>query len=210
MGNIEYPYIDQGVILTTPLSKDLFNKIDGQLVGLTERIGGTWTDATRPSPSAGVPHPIGWNSDRNVYEYWDGSAWVEFTVGGGGGGPSPLDGLYTCEESVSVLDAVAQSTTSNKVILASADDVLTEAVGIVLTKPTTTTAMVRGFGEVSGYGGLTPGNRIFLSDTPGGLVFDPDFSSIPAEYAIIQRIGTVKNAITIVVQPRVTIEIEAE
>lgn len=208
MGDIEYPYIDQNVVTTTPLHESLFNKIDGQLVGLTERIGGTWTDATRPTPSEGVPHPIGWNNDRNSYEYWDGSAWVEFTVGGGGGGPSPLDGLYTCEVSVSVLDAVAQSTTSNKVILASASDALKEAVGIVLTKPTTTSAMVRGIGEVSGYGGLTPGNRVFLSDTPGDLVFNPDFSSIPPAYKLIQRIGTVKNAITIVVQPRVIIEIE--
>lgn len=208
MGEIEYPYIDQGVILTTPLSKDLFNKIDGQLVGLTERIGGTWTDATRPTPGAEIPHPIGWNNDRNCYECWDGSAWVEFIIGGGGGGPSPLDGLYTCEASVSVLDAVAQSTTSNKVILASASDASKEAVGIVLTKPTTTTAMVRGMGEVSGYGGLTPGNMVFLSTTAGDLVFNPNFSPIPVEYKLIQRIGTVKNAITIVVRPSVIIEIE--
>jgi len=208
MGDIEYPYVDQNVVTTTPLHESLFNKIDGQLVGLTERIGGTWTDATRPTPSEGVPHPIGWNTDRASYELWDGAAWVQIAVAGGGSGPSPLDFLCTCEESIQLRDMVAQSTTANKVILASANNILTEALGCVYSKPTTTTALVRSLGEVKGFAGLTPRDRIFLSTVPGEYLINPDFNPIPPEYKIIQELGVAVSATTIVVAMSHTIQIE--
>jgi len=62
---------------------DDHNKQEYQLEALTERIGGTWTTPTRPTPSAEVPHPVGWNSSLPGYEYWNGSAWVQIAITGG-------------------------------------------------------------------------------------------------------------------------------
>lgn len=208
MGDIEYPYEKRIILSTTLLCPEFITKLDDQVEGVTERIGGTWTDATRPTPSEGVPHPIGWNTDRMAYELWDGTAWVQFAVAGGGSGPSPLDLLCACEESIQVRDMVAQSTTANKVIPACADDVLTEALGCVYSKPTPTTALVRALGEVNGFAGLTPRDRVFLSTVPGEYLINPNFSPIPEEFKIIQRLGTAISTNTIVVTPRVVIEIE--
>lgn len=80
---IQYPY--SKVIRADGVDyvdDDDHNKQEHQLEALTERVGGTWTTATRPTPSVNVPHPIGYNMDLPGYEFWNGSAWV--STGGAG------------------------------------------------------------------------------------------------------------------------------
>jgi len=207
MGEIKYPYPKLKVVSTTPLHEDLFNNPDDQIEGLTERIGGTWDDATRPTPSVGVPHPVGWNTDEECYEYWDGFEWTQFYGGSGGGGGSSVDVLYNCAAEVSVNNWVAQGE-NDTVILASATDKVLEAIGIVVVKPISTIAKVRLLGRVDGFSGLAAQDRLFLSTIAGEHIVNPIFDPMPPLYKIIQRLGIAKNTTEVIVAPNCVVEIE--
>lgn len=209
MGEIQFPYAKLNVVATTPLHHDLFNKPDNQVEGLTERIGGTWTDATRPVPTEGVPHPIGWNLDRECYEYFDGLIWRNLGYGSGSS-PQVVSLVFGCDPSISVRDWVAIASDNDKVVLAAADSIDTAAVGVVNVKINSTTARVLMHGELSGFSGLSPRDLIFLSTTPGEHVVNPSFDPIPSEYKVVQRLGIVKNATTVVIAPGLVVEIESE
>jgi hypothetical protein len=108
--------------------------------------------------------------------------WIEFAAGGGATGPT---GSYGCPITVSVLDVVYLSS-ANTVDQADADDVTKRPlVGIVIAKPTTTSATVLYYGELDGFTGLTPGDTYYLSTTPGQLTA----TAPTASGSIQQRVG---------------------
>lgn len=203
MGDIQYPYQKQNVVQTTPLHEDLFNKIDDQLEGVTERVGGTWTDATRPAPSAGVPHPKGWNGDRGCYEYFDGEKWCSL--------PSASQApaaMFNCAESVSVRDWVAAGASADVVVPAAAGSVDTAAIGVVSAKPSPTKARVLMGGVLGGFIGLSSRDRIFLGTTPGAHVVNQVFDPIPPGFKVIQKLGVAMSATFVVIALGHTIQIE--
>jgi hypothetical protein len=53
------------------------NKQETQLEALTVFGNRTWDTAGRPTPAAGDLYPMGFNTDLLVYEFWNGSAWVQ-------------------------------------------------------------------------------------------------------------------------------------
>lgn len=191
MGAIQYPYPNAKCTTSTKLTENLFNIPGDQLEGLTERIGGTWTSSTRPSPSTGVPHPIGWNTDLGVYEYWSGTAWVQLS--GGGPGPTPTR-IYTCSSGVAVGDWLAKNSMPNTVVFANASSAGTFAFGVCSQKITGTTCVVQRTGELGGFSGLTAGQIYYLDTTNGQMRLAP--SPFPTS-GIIQKIAIAKNADTI-------------
>lgn len=203
MGEIQFPYEKQNVVQTTQLHERLFNTIDDQLEGVTERIGGTWGDATRPTPSVGVPHPIGWNTDRNCYEHFDGEKWCALPAAS----QAPAT-LFDCAVGVSVRDWVAVDTVADAVVPASANSINTVAVGVVCAKVNPTRVRVLFGGEITGFIGLSPRDRIFLDTKPGKHLVNPVFDPIPPGFKAIQRLGTARSATTIIVAVGTVIEIE--
>jgi hypothetical protein len=82
------------------------------------------------------------------------------------------------------------------VIEADATDNTKPAIGFVVAKPTATRAIVKHYGEIGGFSGLTPGATYFL-DTVAGAI-----SAVAPLLLgnIVQRIGFARNATTIVLQ----------
>lgn len=193
MGEIQYPYQKQNVVQATPLHEDLFNKIDGQVEGLTERFGGTWTDATRPTVSVGVPHPAGWNDDRKCYEYWNGVAWLQFSAGGGPG-PTPPIRIYTCPSAIVVGEWLAKDGNPNTVVLADASNKALPALGACKQKLTSTTCDVQRIGELGVFSGLIPGSVYYLDRLAGKMTLPPIDLSLSG---LIQRVGVAKNSTTL-------------
>ncbi len=77
---------------------------------------------------------------------------------------------FTCPAGVSVREVVA-ITSANTVDKADADDATKRpAYGIVVSKPTSTSCIVRLLGELTGFSGLTPGATYYVSTTPGAIV----------------------------------------
>lgn len=107
--------------------------------------------------------------------------------------------VYTCPSAVSVGDAVYISG-SNSVDKADANDVSTfPVIGFVSQKPTTTQAttqaILRYFGELDVFSGLSPGVTYYLSETPGQI------SSVAptAGGSVVQRVGFPRSATTLVI-----------
>lgn len=103
-----------------------------------------------------------------------------------------LGGVYTCLAGVTVGQAVKVSA-SDTVAVTDASSAAGEAQGIVVLKPTTTSAVVVWGGAASVFSGLTPGADYWLSDTPGAITA----SAPTATGSIQQRVGTAKNATTL-------------
>lgn len=79
---------------------------------------------------------------------------------------------YDCDASVTVNMAVYIDGT-NHVAPALAGAGGTPAIGVVIAKPTTTTAKVRGVGKCPGFTGLVAGEEYYLSMITPGLVVTP-------------------------------------
>ena len=96
---------------------------------------------------------------------------------------------------VSPLKAVYLSA-ANTVDLADADDVSKRPiVGIVASKPTSTTAIVRTSGSLPGFSSLVPGATYFLAKTPGEIT-----NVAPSAVGdVVQRVGYAKNTTTLMV-----------
>ena len=86
---------------------------------------------------------------------------------------------------------------SNDVVdLAVATGISTAAIGIVISKPTTTTANVLYNGEVDGFTGLVAGDPYYLSETAGQIT-----SVAPSATGhVVQIIGTAKDDTTLMVE----------
>jgi hypothetical protein len=120
---------------------------------------------------------------------------VDVTIpGGGGGGTAAVQGTYTCDPGVAVLDAVFLSA-ADTVDKADADDASKQPlIGIVDSKPGVATAIVTYYGEVTGFVGLVPGDTYYLGLLPGTITNVAPSS--PGD--IVQRIGFAKDATTLI------------
>lgn len=104
-------------------------------------------------------------------------------------------GTYTVPGTVAVGDVVA-STGSGAADKADADNPAARpAIGIVVSKPTATSAVVQYVGEVGGLSGLSAGSAYFLDVTAGAMT-----TTAPASPAIFQKIGFAKTATVFVAQ----------
>lgn len=74
----------------------------------------------------------------------------------------------------------------------------TPAIGIVVAKPTGTTAKVKFYGVFTGFSGMTPGAEQFLG-AAGALVEPGSLPSTPG--SIIQRIGVALSAAVLIFAP---------
>jgi hypothetical protein len=103
--------------------------------------------------------------------------------------------LALCESSLNIRDIVRISTEESNKVLKVTDNFSGPAVGIVVEKPTPTTAKVRVIGVVDGYSGLLPGRKVFVS--PGGL---PTGIVPTANY--LQHLGVALTAETFLLNPQ--------
>lgn len=115
--------------------------------------------------------------------------------------PSPTppvgEGTYSCAADIAIGDVVYTSAV-NTVSKASAASSATMAWGIVISKPSTFSAIVLfASGEVNAYVGLSPLTQYFLDITAGGIT--ADVSGFVAGN-IVQKVGRAKNATTLVVE----------
>ena len=120
--------------------------------------------------------------------YFDGAKWKP-------GSFNTFQSAYNCPSTVSVNDAV-YSNGSNSVDRAKADSISTmPALGFVLSKPTSTTAVIQYYGEIGGFIGLTPGVTYYVSDSViGGIT-----STVPVAIgSTVQKVGFAKNSTTMV------------
>jgi hypothetical protein len=114
-----------------------------------------------------------------------------------GGSSTSVDSVtvFTCPVGAAVGDAVALSA-ADTVILADADNASARpAIGIVASKPTPTTCVLRYAGELGGFTGLTPGATYYLSTTPGAIQ-----TPTPTGAGVLsQVIGDARNTTTLVI-----------
>jgi len=103
-------------------------------------------------------------------------------------------GEFTVPVSVNVGDLVYPSGNlqADKASNAAAS---TQAVAVVVAKPTTTSATLLFMGKVSGFAGLTAGSSLFLGSS-GAIVVSTGLPTAPG--SIIQRIGTALDTTTFV------------
>jgi hypothetical protein len=101
-----------------------------------------------------------------------------------------------CPAGVNLFDAVYATITNDSVDKANATSFATAPVfGFVITKPTATTCIVAYAGEVTGFAGLLAGEQYYLDTTNGAItLIAPSGSG-----NIVQRIGSAKDATTLVV-----------
>lgn len=129
----------------------------------------------------------------SMTKYADGGRITQEDTGGGAAG---IDGTYSCGVGVAVGEAVYLSG-SGAVTEANATSATTApAIGIVVSKPTTTTCVVRSFGSASVFTTLTPGSVYYLDTTAGQLTTTAPSSS----GNVVQRIGIATSATTLLVQ----------
>lgn len=110
--------------------------------------------------------------------------------GGGGGGSGVVEDTFSCDAGIAVNDVVYISSGAT-VDLADADSEASVAVGIVTSKPTPTSAVVRSLGLCTGLTGLTPGARYFLSTTAGQMTATPQ---APGSGKVDQFLGVAKTS----------------
>lgn len=134
------------------------------------------TDGDSAAVSAANHGRIRYNESSQQFEASEnGGPWTKMV----GAASTSVDSAttYTCPATVAVRDVVAV-TAANTVDKADADDAAKRpAFGIVVSKPTATSCVVRFMGELSGFAGLTPGATYYLSTTPGGIVSSPPTGS---------------------------------
>ncbi len=102
---------------------------------------------------------------------------------------------FTCPATVAVGDAVYVSA-ADVVDKATSLDVAKAAIGLVLDKPSATTAIVVDSSDLPVFAGLLPGESYFLGTVAGSIVA----SAPPPSAAFTQRLGYAKNATTLKAQ----------
>ena len=132
------------------------------------------------------------NTALNRIEYSEnGGPWTPLATGGGGND----SGVLTCGASVNLNDAVA-ITAADTVEQAEADNAARRpAAGIVVSKPTATSCIIRYSGELAGFTGLTPGATYYLDVTPGGITLTPPSGGGDVR----QVVGAALNTTTLIV-----------
>lgn len=124
--------------------------------------------------------------------------------GAGGSGPPPsagatvqsADGAWTVPSGVAVGDLV-YVTGSFQADEADNDSLATApAIGVVIAKPTATTATLAYFGETAVFSGLTPGVSYFLGENGGVTATAPSTSG-----EVVQRVGVAVASNTLLFDP---------
>lgn len=121
-----------------------------------------------------------------------------------GGLPQSVEtGVLSCPEAVSVLDAVYVTSTGS-VDRADADGSGTfPTIGLVKSKPTSTTCIVQRSGELAGLAGLTAGAVHFLSGTPGQVTATAPISA----GAAVQYVGVALSSTVLLIIPSLEVVI---
>jgi len=102
----------------------------------------------------------------------------------------PVQGVYTVPGTVFLLDVVYATGSGAADKADGTNPAKVPAVGIVVQKPDSTTAVVQYVGEVDGFGSLVPGLVYYVSTTPGQLT-----STAPtANGSVVQKVGVAKTA----------------
>lgn len=103
--------------------------------------------------------------------------------------------VYSCDSGANVGDVVHESlTTDNYVEVSTNNTDIAPSVGVIISKPTATTAEVLHMGKVSGFSGLTKGKKVFLS-TLGTI------SSVVATTGYLQCMGYALSASEVYIKP---------
>lgn len=102
-------------------------------------------------------------------------------------------GTYSCSSLVKVNDAVAVDV-ADHVVATDNTTILKPVLGFVLSKPSTTKAVVQYEGEMKGFSGLTVGLTYYLGDTAGTISATPP--SNPGQ--LVQRVGVARSSTTMV------------
>jgi hypothetical protein len=140
-----------------------------------------------PSFSSDAGYLVYDSTNKSLYA-WDGVAWDNLNTVSVA---SNIDDTYTADEDLLIRDVVYISA-ADSVSKADADDLtMSQAVGFATAAALDTASVtVRKFGRLSGFSGLTPGARYYLSTTAGEIS-----STIPAGTGnVIVQVGYAKSA----------------
>jgi len=139
-----------------------------------------------------------WNhasfSDGNV-PHWD-AADGEYKAG-----INPVREIYDCPSDVVVCDAVYLSAES-MIDRANASSALTcDVIGVVVEKPTSTTAIVQPIGLTNIFSDLSPNQRYWVDTTAGALTTIPPSTT----GQVVQQVGRAVTAtiMQVAIQPRI-------
>lgn len=110
-----------------------------------------------------------------------------------------LSGDYNCPLGTLLYDCVYLSAPDSVDLACAASEVTMPAIGFVTALQTSTRCTVQFFGEVSGFIGPTPGQKYFVSTTPGQIVAVGDLGYPTNPGQVVQRVGLAKNATTFLV-----------
>lgn len=153
--------------------------------------------ASNPENTGATRH-VYVNSGDNSLRFWDGSS--DNIISGGAGTSGDTVGLYTCAAGVAVGEVVVVNTPGN-VVEANATSLAGETIaGVVVDKPTATTASVKYVGETGAVfgGALTTGQTYYLSKVDGGINTYAAVGFTTSDTEIV--IGFAKDSNTLVVR----------
>jgi len=153
--------------------------------------------ASNPDATAATRH-IYINSGDNSLRYWDGSS--DNIITGGAGTSGDTVGLWDCPAGVVVGDVVVPDT-PGAVIKANATSLAGQVVaGIVVDKPTATTASVKYVGETGAVfaGALTTGQTYYIDKIDGKINTYSAISFVANDTEL--EVGFAKDANTLVIR----------
>lgn len=107
----------------------------------------------------------------------------------------------TCPPVVAVRDIVYVSAADTVDQASAAILSTTPVVAMVISKPTTTSAVVAYAGEVTGFIGLTPGAQYYMSTTPGQIVLAGGLGFPTVDGQVVQPVGRARSTSVFVFQP---------
>lgn len=121
---------------------------------------------------------------------------VIVTISGGGAGSSAeaIEATFNCTATESVNDAVYLFAANDVRRADAASDTTAPSIGIIKSKPTTTTCVIATDGELGGFSGLIAGDIYYLAKgLPGGITNVPITGP-----GISQKLGEARNSTTLV------------
>ncbi|KKN49141.1 hypothetical protein LCGC14_0645890 [marine sediment metagenome] len=202
---------DAGVTLRRPrdvrISRDLwagrnlevtgYGSFDSYSLSTHHRLTG---QAANPSTAAGVRH-IYVNTGDNSLRYWDGAS--DNVISGGAGTGGDTVGVYDCPAGVVVGDVVVFDTPGAVVVANATTMAGVSIAGVVVLKPTATTASVKYVGETGSVfaGALTTGETYYVAKTDGNIIDYATASFVTND--TVQVVGVAKDTNTLVIRPGV-------
>lgn len=150
--------------------------------------------APTATPTASGEGFLVWDSTNNYLWAWDGSTWVNQTTATSA---QAIDDTYTADEALLIRDAVYLSGADNVSKASAAGDTTAQLLGFATAAASDTASVViRKFGVLTGFSGLTAGARYYLSATAGLIT-----STIPVGTGnVIVQAGYAKSATALDIQ----------